>query len=233
MAAIGFDVYGTLVDPLEMERHLRALLGGRAGAFAARWREKQLEYTFRRAVMRQYVSFDRCSAQALAYVVRAFAVEISEAEQARLLAQYQELRAFPDAVPAVTHLKAAGHTVVAFSNGVEATVRALLDRAGILPHLDDVISVDDLRTFKPDPAVYAYLAQRAGRPSGETWLVSGNPFDVIGAKAAGLRAAWVRRNPDAVFDPWGIASDITVVNLHEFAEHIPTDPGIPPEHVSA
>ena len=49
MAAIGFDVYGTLVDPLEMERHLRALLGGQAGPFAARWREKQLEYTFRRA----------------------------------------------------------------------------------------------------------------------------------------------------------------------------------------
>ncbi|HEY7907559.1 MAG TPA: hypothetical protein VIC60_01740 [Thermomicrobiales bacterium] len=48
MAAIGFDVYGTLVDPLEMERHLRAQLGGQAGPFAARWREKQLEYTSRR-----------------------------------------------------------------------------------------------------------------------------------------------------------------------------------------
>jgi 2-haloacid dehalogenase len=220
MAAIGFDVYGTLVDPLEMERHLRALLGGQAGPFAARWREKQLEYTFRRAVMRQYVSFDLCTAQALAYVVRALAAEIGEAEQAHLLAQYRELPALPDAIPAVTHLKAVGHTVVAFSNGVEATVRALLDQAGILPHLDEVISVDDLRTFKPDPAVYAFLAQRVGRPSGETWLVSGNPFDVIGAKAAGLRTAWVRRNPDAVFDPWGIEPDITVANLHEFAEHL-------------
>jgi 2-haloacid dehalogenase len=183
MAAIGFDVYGTLVDPLEMERHLRAQLGGQAGPFAARWREKQLEYTFRRAVMRQYVSFDLCTAQALAYVVRALGAEISEAEQARLLAQYRELRAFPDAIPAMMRLKAAGHTVVAFSNGVEATVRMLLDHAGILPHLDDVISVDDLRTFKPDPAIYAYLAQRVGRPSGETWLVSGNPFDVIGVCA--------------------------------------------------
>jgi 2-haloacid dehalogenase len=220
MAAIGFDVYGTLVDPLEMERHLRALLGGQAGPFAARWREKQLEYTFRRAVMRQYVSFDLCTAQALAYVVRALAAEIGEAEQAHLLAQYRELPALPDAIPAVAHLKAAGHAVVAFSNGVEATVRALLDHAGILPHLDDVISVDDLRTFKPDPAVYAFLAQRVSRPSGETWLVSGNPFDVIGAKAAGLRAAWVRRNPDAVFDPWGIEPDIAVANLHEFAEHL-------------
>lgn len=108
------------MDPLEMERHLRALLGGQAGPFAARWREKQLEYTFRRAAMRQYVSFDRCIYQALQYVISAFGVEISEAEQTRLRAQYQELPAFPDALPAIARLKAAGHTVVAFSNGVEA-----------------------------------------------------------------------------------------------------------------
>lgn len=220
MAAIGFDVYGTLVDPLAMERHLRALLGGRAGEFAARWREKQLEYTFRRGLMRRYVSFDLCTAQALRYVIAALGVGIGEADQARLLAHYRELRAFPDAVPAIETLKMAGHTVVAFSNGVEATVRALLDYAGILSHLDDVISVDDLQTFKPDPAVYAHLARRVDRPVGETWLVSGNPFDVIGAKAAGLRAAWVRRNPAAVFDPWGIDPDLIVTDLRAAAAHI-------------
>ena len=222
MAAIGFDVYGTLVDPLEMQRPLRALVGEQAGPFAALWREKQLEYTFRRGLMRRYVSFDLCTAQALRHVIRALAVEISEADQTRLLAHYQELQAFPDAIPAIESLKAAGHTVVAFSNGVEATVRILLAYAGILPHLDDVISVDDLQTFKPDPAVYAYLARRVDRPMAETWLVSGNPFDVIGAKAAGLRAAWVRRNPDAVFDPWGIEPDVLLSDLHGFAAHMAT-----------
>jgi 2-haloacid dehalogenase len=144
----------------------------------------------------------------------------------RLLEHYRELQAFPDALPAIARLKAAGHTVVAFSNGVEATVRALLDHAGILTHLDDAISVDDLRTFKPDPAVYAYLARRVGHAVDETWLVSGNPFDVIGAKAAGLKAAWVRRNPETVFDPWGIEPDLTVMNLGEFADQIMAYPGV-------
>ncbi len=74
--AIGFDVYGTLVDPLEMQRHLRALLGEQAGQFAALWREKQLEYSFRRGLMRAYVSFDVCTAQALAYVMQALGVAI-------------------------------------------------------------------------------------------------------------------------------------------------------------
>ncbi|MGI8857643.1 MAG: haloacid dehalogenase type II [Thermomicrobiales bacterium] len=218
MAAIGFDVYGTLVDPLEMQRHLRALVGGQAGPFAALWREKQLEYTFRRAVMRHHASFDVCTAQALRYVIQSLGLDVGEADQARLLAQYQELSAFPDAIPAIERLKAAGHTVAAFSNGVEATVRRLLDHAGILPHLDAVISVDDLRTFKPDPAVYASLVRRLDRPIAETWLVSGNPFDVIGAKAAGLRAAWVRRNPTAVFDPWGIEPDVVLTDLRAFAD---------------
>jgi 2-haloacid dehalogenase len=206
-----------------MERHLRALLGGQAGPFAARWREKQLEYTFRRGLMRQYVPFDRCTAQALRATIQALGADVSEADQARLLAQYRQLTAFPDATPAIEALKAAGQTVVAFSNGVEATVRALLDHAGILPHLDDVISVDDLRTFKPDPAVYVYLARRVNQPVAETWLVSGNPFDVIGAKAVGLRAAWVRRNPDAVFDPWGIEPDCIVTDLVAFADHMAAD----------
>lgn len=215
MAAIGFDVYGTLVDPLDMQRHLRALLGGQADRFAALWREKQLEYSFRRGLMRDYASFDICTAQALAYVVRALEVEVSATDQADLIARYRTLRAFPDAVPALTALKAAGHTLAAFSNGVEASVRALLDHAGILAHLDAVISVDDLRTFKPDPAVYVYLARRVNRPAAETWLVSGNAFDVIGAKAAGLKAAWVTRKPTDVFDPWGIDPDIIVTNLPE------------------
>ncbi len=226
MAAIGFDVYGTLVDPLEMQRHLRVLLGGQAGSFAALWREKQLEYTFRRGLMRQYVSFDLCTAQALRYVVQSLAVDVSEAEQARLLAQYRQLAAFPDAIPAIERLKTAGHTVVAFSNGVEATVRALLDHAGILPHLDAVISVDDLQTFKPNPAVYLYLARRVNHPVDETWLVSGNPFDVIGAKATRLKTAWVRRNPEIVFDPWGIEPDLIVTNLNDFVERIAAYPGV-------
>jgi len=227
MAAIGFDVYGTLVDPLDMQRHLRALLGGQAGPFAALWREKQLEYTFRRGLMRQYISFDLCTAQAMRYVVQSLAVDLSEADQLRLLAQYRQLAAFPDAIPAIERLKAAGHTVVAFSNGVEGTVRALLDHAGILPHLDAVISVDDLQTFKPNPAVYLYLARRVNRPVEETWLVSGNPFDVIGAKATRLKTAWVRRNPDAPFDPWGIEPDLTVANLHELDERLAAYPGSP------
>ena len=213
--ALGFDVYGTLVDPLAMAEPLRALVGEQADRFAELWRSKQLEYSFRRGLMRRYVDFDVCTRQALRFTQQALRCELPESDRDRLLEAYLYLPLFPEVAASLIALKAQGHRLVAFSNGVEASIRALLANAGVLPLLEDVVSVDDLRTFKPDPAVYEYLARRTGRAPTETWLVSSNAWDVIGAKAAGLRAAWVKRQPDAVFDPWDVEPDVVVSRLDE------------------
>lgn len=223
MAAIAFDVYGTLVDPLAMNRHLQRLVGDQADRFAVLWREKQVEYAFRRGLMRAYQPFDLCTRQALLYTMRVLGVELSEADQTWLLEQYQSLPAFPDAVAGLEALRGQGHTLVAFSNGREAVVRLLLGRAGLLPYLDSVISVDDVATFKPDPAVYTYLVQRLNRERGTTWLVSGNAWDVIGAKSAGLKAAWLRRVPGMVFDPWGIEPDLVVSDLRDLSTQLASE----------
>ena len=138
----------------------------------------------------------------------------------RLIEELQNLRAFPDVAPGMEALKAKGHRLVAFSNGVEETTRILLERSGILRYLEGVVSVDDPKTFKPDPDVYKYLARRLDRSVSETWLVSGSPRDVIGAKLAGLKAAWIKRRPDTVFDPWGIEPDVVVGDLEELSERL-------------
>ena len=216
--AIGFDIYGTLVDPLEMNEHLRPLVGeDLADRMSELWRSKQIEYTFRRALMRQYEDFGVCTKQALVYASHVLGIELSEEEQEKLIEEYQNLRPSRTCRSGLEAMKSKGHTFVAFSNGVEATARTLLERAGVLPHLEGVISVDDLRTFKPDPQVYLYLAGRLQRRPEETWLVSSNPFDVIGAKAAGLRAAWIQRTPDAQFDPWDIEPDLVAPDLEALA----------------
>ena len=213
--AVGFDVYGTLVDPLALAEPLQALVGEQAVQFASLWRTKQLEYSFRRGLMRRYVDFDICTRQALRYTQQALRCELPESDQGRLLEAYLYLPVFPEVVASLAALKIQGHRLMAFSNGVEASIRALLANAGVLPHLEDVVSVDDLHTFKPDPEVYAYLARRTGRAPAETWLVSSNAWDVIGAKAVGLRAVWVKRQPDTVFDPWGVEPDVVVSRLDE------------------
>ncbi len=219
--AIGFDVYGTLVDPLEMNEHLRPIVGEElADRFSELWRSKQIEYTFRRALMRQYEDFGVCTRQALVHTANVLHVSLSEEDRKRLVEEYQNLKPFPDVIPGIEALKSKGHTLVAFSNGVEATARTLLQRAGVLPYLGGVISVDDLKTFKPSPEVYHYLARRLGATPSETWLVSSNPFDVIGAKAAGLMAAWIQRKPDAQFDPWEMEPDLVVPDLEVLADKL-------------
>ena len=73
---LAFDVYGTLIDPFRMEDHMRSFFGGRAKEATELWRSKQLEYSFRRALMKKYESFDVCTAQALRFVCRQLDVSL-------------------------------------------------------------------------------------------------------------------------------------------------------------
>lgn len=96
-------------------------------------------------------------------------------------------------------------------------VRAVLDHANLLHLFDDVVSADEIKTFKPDPAIYAHAVRRLGQSVNNLWLVSSNPFDIIGAKTARLRTAWIRRDPRTIFDPWGIEPDLVVSGLDQLA----------------
>ncbi len=214
---IGFDVYGTLIDPLGIAGALRPLAAEESEAVAQLWRAKQLEYSFLRGLMRNYQSFDVCTEHALLHAAQRFGLKLTDVDRERLLEAYRSLPAYDDAITGVRALTGKGHRLVAFSNGVEATVRRLLEKARILPLLEGVVSVDDLRTFKPDPRVYRYLAERTKTALSDTWLVSSNPFDVLGAKSSGLRAAWVKRRRDALFDPWGIEPDLVIEELNQLA----------------
>ncbi len=218
MACIGFDVYGTLVDPLGMERPLRAHVGEQAMQFATTWRQHQLDSAFRRALMRRYANFDVVTQDALRFTARLLGVVLSSTAEDELLSAYLKLPAFADALPGLVALGGEGHQLVAFSNGVELSLRKLLAQARLLPPLGGVVSVDDIQTYKPDPAVYLHLVARGGAPVDRTWLVSSNAWDVLGAKSAGLRTAWIRRNAKTPWEGWGLAEpDLVVASIGELA----------------
>lgn len=210
---LAFDVYGTLIDTSGVATALEKYVGERAAAFAALWREKQLEYSFRRGLMQQYEPFTVCTRNALDYACKSFAIKLSETEKSQLMAAYRTLPAFSEVSDGLQALQAAGYRMYAFSNGHPDDVENLLDHAGIRDHFLGVISVHEVQSFKPDPAVYEHFLRRSGAQANEAWLISSNPFDVIGAMAIGMRAAWVQRSDKALFDPWGIQPTVTVSGL--------------------
>ena len=219
---LAFDVYGTLIDTAGVAVALSARLGDRAPGFARLWRDKQLEYSFRRALMRRYDGgFAQCTREALAYACTAHGLRLDDPARADLLELYRRLPAFPDVAEGLAALRAAGHRLYAFSNGLPDDLVALLGSAGLREFFLDVVSVHDVRSFKPDPAVYAHFLARSGAGVAETWLASGNPFDVLGAAATGWRTVWVHRSPDQTFDPWGVEPTLTVSSLTALPAALP------------
>ena len=214
MATIALDVYGTLINTDGVVSRLREWMGSQAEGFSKTWRSKQLEYSFRRGLMRRYENFAVCTRQALDYCCAEYDVSFSAEQKDALLQSYRELPAFSDADESLVALQAEGHRLFAFSNGTTEAVEEVLRASGLLEWFEAVVSCDALATFKPNPDVYRYFMKEAG-DSNDAWLVSGNPFDVIGAVSAGMKSAWVKRSDRAVFDPWGVEPTVTVATLSE------------------
>jgi 2-haloacid dehalogenase len=211
---LAFDVYGTLVDPATMAEHLTQDVGSKASDFADYWRGKQLEYSFRRGLMRHYADFSVCTSDALNFTCRRFKTGISPERQGELLRLYQHLPQFDDVAPGLASLRGK-FRLFAFSNGKRSDINAILSNASILDYFDGIVTADDIRSFKPDPAVYSYARRATGAWSAPFWLVSSNPWDIIGARSAGLSAAWVQRSEASIYDPWGIEANVTVRSLVE------------------
>lgn len=191
------------------------MAGDKTASVAQLWRDKQIEYLFRRALGRDYQPFSVCTRQALDFAAAQLRVELSAGDKQELLAQYRELPAYEEVAAALRQLKEVGCRNYAYSNGEPDDLACLLAHADLDAALDGIVSVHEVRSFKPDPAVYAHFLKQAGATREETWLVSGNTFDVIGAHTAGWRTAWVKRNPDAVFDPWEIEPDAIIRDIGE------------------
>lgn len=217
---LAFDVYGTLIDTHGVVSVLEKHVATKAPEFSRMWREKQLEYSFRRGLMQNYENFAVCTGNALDYTSAYFKLTLSEKDKNELLHVYKVLPAFADVETGLARAKKAGFRLFAFSNGSADAVESLLDNAGIRGYFLDVVSVDEMKSYKPNPAVYSHFLRRAGAVGADAWLISSNPFDVIGAISSGMRAAWIKRSSDAIFDPWGIEPTLTANNLVNIAELI-------------
>lgn len=218
--ALAFDVYGTLIDTQAVLGKLTELVGDPAPAISRLWRQKQLEYSFRRGLMRDYRDFSVCTRDALVYACQEHGRTLAPSDIEQLMLAYGELDTFPDVQTSLQALRDSGFALYAFSNGSQSAVDRLLQRAGIADAFTAIVSVEAVRSFKPAPEVYAHLSKVCEEPTERICLVSGNPFDVLGAAYTGMKTAWLRRDPSVQFDPWGVEPDITLESLNGLASRL-------------
>lgn len=214
-STLAFDVYGTLIDTSGVFDTLQDMIGEQAIPFMNRWRNKQLEYSFRRGLMDRHTDFSVCTEDALNYCCSSMGIDLTSTQKETLMGEYKVLPAFPDVKQALKQCRSAGHQIYAFSNGSRLAVGLLLDHADIAELFDGVISTEDVQMFKPSPAVYRHFIETSGAKKESAWLISGNTFDVIGAASFGMKTAWVRRSDDITFDPWEYEPTAVIRNLTE------------------
>jgi 2-haloacid dehalogenase len=217
MRALAFDVFGTLFD-LEAVAEVARSLVERAEEFISLWRSKQLEYTFLLALMGRFMTFSDVTRRALLYANERLEADLGRQDLETLAAAWRDLRLHGDVPSALEKLREE-YTMVVLSNGEKGLLHTLLERVGVRRMFSQVLSAEEVRTYKPSPRVYQLAATRLGLPCGEIGLVSSNAFDILGAKAAGMRALWVNRSGVAL-DPVDLEPDIEVRNFEELLERL-------------
>ena len=209
-----FDAYGTLFDfHAAVSRH-NAAAGPDATAFSELWRQKQIEYTWTHTLAGRYEEFWTLTQRALDYCFERFP-SVDRTLRGDLLDAYLNLDAFPDALFVLRELKARGERTAILTNGSPAMVGSAVQAAGLGAVLDDVLSVDTVRMFKPRPEVYALVTREFNCPADQVAFVSSNRWDAFGATAFGFRTVWINRGraPDEYpgFPPAAVASDLTAL----------------------
>ena len=220
---VAFDMFGTLADTASVAVELVPACGERAGEVAAAWRGKQLEYMFRVTAMGQFPPFADLTRWSLASALAGSGFSLPESQVARLAGAYRRLRPYADARPALVALREHKHAIVVFSVGPLAWLEELASSYREL--VDDLVSAEQAGVYNPHPGIYRHLLTTAQTAPASALLVSSNPFDIIRAGAIGLRTAWCKRQPSALFDPWGPPPDHVITGLAELAGLLP--PGGP------
>ena len=188
-----FDAYGTLFDVHSAVGKHRARLGGKADAVSGSWRAKQLEYTWQRTILDRYVDFWRITADGLDFALDAHGVGDPQLRD-DLLDAYLGLDCYPEVPGVLRTLKEAGLRNAILSNGSPMMLEAAVESAGIGSLLDEILSVDELGTYKPSPEVYRLAVDAFGVGRGQVSFQSSNAWDAAGAATFGFRVAWCNRS---------------------------------------
>ncbi|MBT8539741.1 haloacid dehalogenase type II [Polynucleobacter paneuropaeus] len=197
---IAFDAYGTLFDVYSMGALAEELFPGNGAALALMWRDRQIEYT-RLVTMsdpspqgsKYYLPFWDLTIRSLRYVCKRMNLELSSANEKRLMDQYAKLTGFADSLNVLKTIKEKGISTAILSNGSREMLATVVQSNGLESYLDKVVTIEDVRLFKTAPQAYELLLKAFPVQKQEVLFVSSNAWDALAAKWFGFDVFWVNR----------------------------------------
>ncbi len=216
VSTVTFDSYSTLVDVDAAEQALADNVAN-PEPVSKLWRSRSLAYTFVANQIDAYQPFYEINRDALQYALDAHSVDITTDERDEILAVYHELDVFDDVREGIERLREGGYDCYVVSNGNPEMLDSMVDHADIGELLEDTISADEIRTFKPNADLYRHAAGRTGTPIDEIAHVTAGWFDVMGATHAGMQGVWVDRK-GSPWETFGTEPDLTVETFFELAD---------------
>jgi 2-haloacid dehalogenase len=216
VTTVTFDSYSTLVDVDAAERALAARVDD-PEPVSKLWRARSLEYTFVANQIDAYQPFYEMNRDALQYALDVHDVDVTTDQREEILAVYHELEVFDDVREGIERLREGSYDCYVVSNGNPEMLDSMVEHAGIGDLIEDTVSADEVRTFKPAAELYRHAAARTGTPIDELAHVTAGWFDVLGARHAGMQGVWVDRK-GTPWETFGGDPDLTVETFFELAE---------------
>ena len=195
--AIIFDAYGTLFDVNSAAEKCKNKIGDKWEPFANYWRTIQLEYTWLRSLMKRHKDFWKITEDSLDKSMQVFKIDSSMKNE--LLDLYKVLSTFPEVNEALNKLKEKNYKLSILSNGTPSLLNELVKSNNIKNIFDDIFSIEEVKTYKPDPKVYNIPIKKYQIQKNEVAYLSANTWDVSAGGNYGFNPIWVNRNNN-IFD---------------------------------
>lgn len=211
---IVFDLYGTLYDVHSVASHCSEYFPGRGLEISMIWRQKQLEYTWLRSLMGQYLSFEEATDDALRYTCNHLKLTLKDDVRSALCNEYLKIQPYPEVPAALAELQAMGLPLAILSNGSVRSIHSVVSHSGLEGRFAHLISVEHVKVFKPHPDVYLLAENALKLPRAEILFVSSNAWDASGARHFGYPVCWVNRT-GGTFEELGQQPDHIVAQLNE------------------
>lgn len=217
---IAFDAF-PIFDPRPVFALAEQLFPGKGAELSNVWRTRQFEYQWLRALSGHYADFWQTTEDALVFSGELLKLDLTSDKRKQLMDAYLELKAWPDALPALRSLKSDGIRLAFLSNATSKILNAGIKNSGLDGLFEHVLSTDKIKSYKPDPRAYQMAIDAFNLKREEILFVPFAGWDAAGAKSFGYTTFWVNRlNLPA--EKLGVVPDAVGQNLTDLLAFVKT-----------